>query len=118
MINLLKEMCESFTGFTDEPIERECVYKLDKWPFLLWPATGQYRIVEHELESCHKYRIEAFSHGQWIEMQYYDDGCDRYGKLHGGKWQSAFTSARWSLDGVRILLNKLQGKENPVKVII
>ena len=103
--------------FDNEPIEIGNVFKNNCWPFYIWPKVDRYRITYHELEWSHKYQLEAFFNGEWVEAKQYDHGYDDWGQLHAGRWKILGESCSWDKKGLQKLVNKITGKQNPKKVL-
>jgi hypothetical protein len=120
MRELLKRLDAVWHGarrWDDEPAERQGMVSMVEWPYEVWPRAEQYRIVDHGLEGCHRYGLEAKQGGRWVEMLCYDDGYDDYGKLHSARWVPLRTYCAWSITGLRKLKNTLLGEPQPKRVV-
>ncbi len=110
-IRLLNELAEMYRKlffikkFNDEPENRIGMIIVDGWR-RIWPRSTEYRIVDYELD-YHRYGIQAKIGNDWVDLQTYDSGYDRYGKLNAGQWVLLRKKGRWSLNDVKQLINKL-----------
>lgn len=107
-----------FREYIDEPTDIPHAIHINYSFFKhLWPQSNKYRIVDYPGRGFNRYGLEAFLNKEWVAVKVYDNGCDDWGKLHGGRWVELGNTARWEIDGLKELKRFLLGKSETKRII-
>ena len=84
-----------------------------EWLGKVHPVVEEYRVVEID----GNYGLQAKVGEHFIDVKFYDDGCDDYGRLNAGCWKPVSEACRWTPAGLKRLRDRLQRKPPEVVVI-
>lgn len=118
LIKCLKHQYQLDSGKLDQPRDkpgsfRSPVRRLDR----LWPEASDYQIIEFPDRTVQRYGLQANVNGKWIEMLYYDNGYDDFGKLLPGRWRPISRAASWDIGSLRGLIRDIKGLPEEVRVV-
>ncbi len=102
------------TKFRNEPLHRDGIIIIEKWPFFLWPFSTKYCICEYLNTNFNRYGIKSLIRGTYVSMQVYSNGRDEDGQFQDAMWIDLRQIASWQIADIENLILTIQsgGREN------